>query len=198
MRSKHVILWSAGVFAVLIGLVFAYYRFIVDWEGRSFCHKQVMSAFMNWMSDHGMDINSHTNNFPNVKGVGRDSLAAIHKSMNGHMGWADDYGYVPGLRENDPGELVLMYVDRPTRWTWHGPAPTVFEEKAWIVVPVDFAMGSRRQSGPGESSERVSLDEFRSRLKRTLDFIRTNERPDWQTIVAEHTKFLDSIEHVDR
>jgi hypothetical protein len=56
----------------------------------------------------------------------------------------------------------------------------------------------RPKSGPGELSERVSLDEFRSRLKRTIDFIRTNERPNWQTIVAEQTKFLDSIDHVSQ
>jgi hypothetical protein len=43
-------------------------------------------------------------------------------------------------------------------------------------------------------SERVSLDEFRSTLKRTLDFIRTNERPNWQAVVAEHSKFLNSLQ----
>jgi hypothetical protein len=59
-------------------------------------------------------------------------------------------------------------------------------------------MGGRPPSGPGELSERVSLAEFRSRLQRTLDFVRTNERPNWQTIVAEHAKFLDAVEHVDR
>jgi hypothetical protein len=198
MRPKRLILWGAGILAVLVGLALSYYHFILDWEGRPFCHKQVMFAFMNWMGDHGMDINSHTNTFPNVNGVGRDSLATISEGMNGHMNWAKDYRYVPGLREGDPGDLVLMYFDRPTRWVWHGPAPTIFKEKAWIVVPVDFAMGSRPPAGPGELSERVSLDEFRSRLKRTLDFVRTNDRPNWQTIVAEHTKFLDSIQHVDR
>ena len=66
-------------------------------------------------------------------------------------------------------------------------------------MPEPFAPPEGRPpSGPGELSERVSLDEFRSRLRRTLDFVRTNERPHWQTVVAEHGKFLDSIEHVDR
>jgi hypothetical protein len=91
-----------------------------------------------------------------------------------------------------------MYVGQPTRWTWHAQKPTIFREKAWIVVPVDFATGSRPQAGPGELSERISTDEFRRRLRRTVDFIRTNQRPNWQTIVAEHTKFLESIERVDR
>jgi hypothetical protein len=198
MRPKRVILWIAGTLAVLVGLALGYYNFILDWEGRPFCHKQITLAFVCSMHDPGINFANDPKPFPNVKGVGPDSLATIRDGMNGYMDWAKDYRYVPGLREDDPGDLVLMYFNRPTRWTWHGPPPTIFKEKAWIIVPVDFAEGMRPRSGPGEESERVSLDEFRSRLRRTLDFIRTNERPNWQTIVAEHTKFLHSIEHVDR
>jgi hypothetical protein len=51
---------------------------------------------------------------------------------------------------------VLMYLDRPTRWTWHGVPPTIFKEKALIIVPADIAGGGRPKSGPGELSERVS------------------------------------------
>jgi hypothetical protein len=198
MRPKHVVLTAAGALFVLVALALIYYHFILDWEGRPYCHKQVLSAFKMWMQDNGMDINSDTNPFPNVNGVGKDSLASINEEMNGHMDWAEGYKYVPGLREGDPGDLVLLYVDRPTRWVWHGPASTIFKKKAWIIVPVDFAMGGRPQSGPGELSERVSLEEFRIRLRRTLDFVRTNERPHWQTVVAEHTKFLGSLEHAAR
>jgi hypothetical protein len=189
MRAKRVILWIAGVLAVLVGLAFGYYHFILDWKARPFCHKQIMTAFKIWMGDQGGDINA----FPNLNGVGQDSLAAIQERMGDDMDWAKGYRYVPGLREEDPGDLVLMYVDRPTRWTWHGQPQTIFKEKAWILVPVDFTYGVRPRSGPGEASERVSLDEFRRRLQRTLEFVRTNERPHWQTIVAEHTKFLESI-----
>ena len=198
MRPKRVISWIAGVFALLVTLAFGYYHIILDWDGRPVCHKGVMFAFMEWMGDQGGEINSHTNEFPNISGHGPDSLATISNGMAGHMAWARSYRYVPGLREDDPGDLVLMYLDRPTRWTWHGPPPTIFKEKAWIIVPVDFAMGGRQVSGGGELSERVSLAEFQRRLRQTLDFVRTNERPHWQTVVAEHTKFLDSIEHVDR
>ena len=182
--------------AIVVVMALGYYRFILDWEGRPFCHKQFMLAFKTWMQDNGMDANSGKNPFPNVNGRGKDSLAAIREYMGDYMGWTNGYRYVPGLREDDPGELVLMYFDRPTRWTWHGPPATIFKKKAWIVVPVDFAMGSRRPSGPGELSERIPVGEFRSRLRRTIDFVRTNERPNWQTIVAEHTKFLESTEHV--
>jgi hypothetical protein len=200
MCAKHVKLWIggiAGLLAIVIGLWFSYNHFM---EGRPYCHKGIMFGFKMWMRENGMDFNSHNNAFPNINGMGADSLATISNGMAGHMEWAKDYRYVPGLHEDDPGDLLLMYLDRPTRWTWHGSPPKVFmfKKKAWLVIPVDFTMGGRRPSpGGGELSERVSRDEFRSRLRRTLDFVRTNERPHWQTVVAEHTKFLDSIEHVD-
>jgi hypothetical protein len=196
MRLKRVILWVAGTFALLIGLAVGYYNFILDWDAKPICHKLIMIGFMAAMHESGINFANDPKPFPNVKGVSRDSLTNICEQMGGYVDWVKDYGYVPGLREDDPGELVLMYFNRPTRWTWHGVAPTIFKEKAWILIPVDFGDGMRPKSGPGEQSERVSLDEFRSRLKQTIDFIRTNERPNWQAIVAEQTKFLDSIDHV--
>jgi hypothetical protein len=209
MRPKPVILWVVGTLAVLIALLVGCYRFILDWEGKPYCHKAIMGAFMVWMADHGTNVNGHKDDhgdsgkgiFPNVGGSSSDSLATIRDQMGGDMDWAKNYRYVPGLRQDDVGDLVLMYIDRPTRWTWHGQAPpTIFKEKAWMVVPVDFKFGVRLrpQAGPGECSERISLAEFRTRLERTLDFVRTNQRPNWKTVVAEHTKFLDSIGHVDR
>jgi hypothetical protein len=150
------------------------------------------------MHEPGINYANDPKPFPNVNGNSRDSLYAISNGMGGYMDWVKDYGYVPGLREDDPGELVLMYFNHPTRWAWHGVPPTIFKEKAWILIPVDFAQGMRPRSGPGEESERVSFDDFRNRLRRTIDFVRTNERPNWQTIVAEQTKFLNSIDHVDQ
>lgn len=194
MRLKRPILWTIGTLAVLIVSALAYYHFILDGEGRPFCHKQIMFGFMNSMNDSGANSTKGPKTFPNVKGVGRDSLITISNDM-ANMNWAKDYNYVPGLQEDDPGDLVLMYVNRPTRWTWHGSPPTIFKDKAWIIVPLDFTLGDRPQTGPGEDSERVSEGEFSRRLKCTVDFVRTNNRPNWQTVVAEHSKFLDSIEH---
>ena len=199
MRVKRVILWSAGALLALLAvvglvLVLARSEFLLDWEGRPYCHKGIMFGFKIWMEENGLDMNSNTNAFPNVGGVGRDSLAAIREGMGGHMDWAKSYRYVPGLREDDPGHLVLMYFDRPTRWTWHGPAPTIFTKKAWILVPVDFDGIGRHREGPGELSERVSPDRFKTRLRETLEFLQTNARPHWQTVVAEHRRFLESLE----
>jgi hypothetical protein len=201
MQPKSAITGIAGILAILIGLAVGYYNFILDWNGRPFCHKQIMFGFLNVMHPSGGDILHDQKPFPNVKGLSRDSLATIGGSMGDYMAWTNDYNYVPGLREDDPPDLVLMYFNRPTRWNWHGAPPTIFKEKAWIIIPVDFGSGSdfRPHTGEiGECSERVSLDEFRIRLRRTLDFIRTNERPNWQMVVAEHEKFLNSIEHDKR
>jgi hypothetical protein len=146
-----------------------------------------------------MHSNTLDNPFPNVGGVGEDSMAALHTEMNEQMAWMQDYRYVPGLRQDDPGDLVLMYFNRPTRWASHVAPPTIFAAKEWILIPVDFiCFGSRTPSGPGENSEQVSADEFTSRLKKTIDYIRAKQRPNWQTIVAEQTKFLESIDGFDR
>jgi hypothetical protein len=200
MRKKRVILWVGGTLAVLVGLAFGCYNFVLDWQGRPFCHKQIMLSFLAVMYPSGGDLTNDRQPFPNVKGLSQDSLAAISDSMAGYMAWTNDYNYVPGLREDDPPDLVLMYFNQPTRWNWHGSPPTIFQKKAWIIIPVDWSgVGFRTHTGQiGECSERVSLDEFRRRLQGTLDFIRTNERPNWRTIIAEHEKFLDSIEHESR
>jgi len=119
----------------------------------------------------------------------------------GDQPWAETYRYVPGLRKGDPGDLVLMYMARPTRYIFHSRPQTIFADRRWMVVPLDFdgqgGIGqeiSRDIPDSGEVSERVSLDEFRARLKKTLEFLRANDRPNWQTVVAEHQRFLESIE----
>lgn len=111
--------------------------------------------------------------------------------------WRDDYRYVPGLHDSDPPDLVLMYLDQQARWVWHGDPPTKFKDYGWIVVPVDFCDGiyaRTRKGGWGELSERISEGEFKRRLRATLDFVRTNNRPNWKKVVAEHTAFLKTLE----
>src|SRR5262249_19310414 len=151
-------------------------------------------TFMNWMSANGMDINSRTNEFPNVNGASRESLDMLVEFLNGNVDWMNDYGYIAGLREDDPGDLVLLYFNRPTRWIWHGVPGSVFAKKEWIIVPVDFTLAGRPEARAGELNERVSAKELKRRIKQTLEFIRANERPHWQAIVAEHTKFVESID----
>ena len=117
--------------------------------------------------------------------------------------WNAKYQYIPGLRLGDPGDLVLMYMKRPTRYIWHDHPQTVFRDAMWMTLPLDFAdsRGSpsvktvtRPIPDMGENSERLSSEEFRIRLKKTLDFLRENNRPNWQVVVAENEAFLNSIE----
>ncbi len=187
MRVKRVILVIVAVPLALIAAVVCWYFFVLDWQGRPFCHKQIYTAFRLWMDDQ------KTNAFPNVAGSSRLSLEAIREEMGGSMKWAENYRYAAGLREDDPGDLILMYLDQPTRWTWHGSPPSRFTKKAWIVVPVDFTMGDRPRAGHGELSERISSQEFKRRLQATLEFVKTNARPNWEAVVAEHTRFLDQL-----
>jgi len=78
--------------------------------------------------------------------------------------------------------------------------------KTWIVVPVDaFAGGSFEKAqkrigfGPnqirayGEESQSLTTEQFTNRLIATLDYLRTNNRPHWQTVSKEHTVFLESL-----
>ena len=131
-----------------------------------------------------------------MDGKSADSLTVIRDDLGGDDRWETAYKYVPGLKKDDPGDLVLAYLAKPTRWTWHGQlVPTVFTPKEYLFVRVDFGMAPSRPVRGGECGERVPLADFRERLKRTLNFLRTNERPNWEAVVAEHTKLLESIEN---
>jgi len=178
---------------VVLGL--GYYSLILDHENMPYCHKAALMAVLDWFEVQKTDV------LPNVQGRSVDSLAELRNDL-GDQPWEVTYRYVPGLQKDDPGDLVLMYMVEPTRYIFHNNPQTIFSQKKWMIVPLDFTgqVGSAigRWDGRevplwGECSERVSLDEFQTRLKKTLDFLRTHERPNWQTVVAEHETFLESI-----
>jgi hypothetical protein len=181
--------------ATLIGLPAGVYFLLYDHQNEPLCHKGIMLVLLNWLDQKQTDV------LPKVEGHSVDSLAQLHAYW-GDDPWEEKYRYIPGLRKGDPGDLVLMYMPVPTRYIWHDNPQTIFAESKWMILPLDFCgpIGSRIGSlaprnipAPGEESERVSLDDFKARLKKTLDFLRTNDRPNWQTVVAEHTRFLDSL-----
>jgi hypothetical protein len=192
MRLSRRIRTNLLIVAVSVGLALIFYNFILDWHGRPSCHSALGLSLKVWMADKGLDPNSNTNYFPNVRGLSMDSMLSMREEMNG-TNWAQNYRYVPGLREDDPGQLVLFYVNQPTRWIWHAVPRTIFREKRWLIVPVDFAAPNRAIVAGGEHSERLTTEEFRQRLSETIEFVRTNQRTNWQTIVAEQTKFLGSV-----
>jgi hypothetical protein len=181
--------WTLGIVVAAVCSVLLAYQYLYDWEGQPCCHKQVDLAFTNWQQVGGTKL------FPNIDGQSSASLAEISQYMGGV--WLEEsYMYVPGLNWIDPGELVLMYYAKPTRWTWHGSPPTIFTEKAWILIPVDMTYygGTRELAGPGECSERVSFEDLRQRIQKTLDFLRENDRPNWQAVVEEHQRFLATFD----
>ncbi|MFQ5732202.1 MAG: hypothetical protein ACE5KM_09625 [Planctomycetaceae bacterium] len=143
-----------------------------------------MASFDDWQDKH------KTKEFPNSRGSSDASIESLRENW-----WPDDHGeymYVPGLRSDDPPNLVLMYLAKPTRWQWHAETRWIFREKEWIVIPVDFTF-LRDGVRDGELNERLSTDEFRRRLKKTLEFLRTNKRPHWEAVAQEHTGFLNTI-----
>jgi hypothetical protein len=158
-----------------------------DEQSKPLCHNWIMVSLMSWPDD----IN-RTRRFPNINGESAASLNVIDGRWDGYR-VSEKYNYVPGLQVGDPDDLVLMYLRVPTRWKWHGPTPTVFSEKKWIVIPVDFTQ-NREGVREGELSERLSTAEFRECLQKTLGFLRKQNRSHAEAVAKEHTQFLSSIE----
>lgn len=193
MRLPTMIVIGVPAVLVAVGVYFS-----PNWQAKPLCHKQLMLGLENWLEKNQTTV------APNVNGRSADSLAAFMKVPGDEEDkvWPTEYRYVPGLQKGDPSELVLAYFTKPTRFRHHACLPTIFDEQNWIIVPLDFAGSgcSLTQGQPartvktmGECSDNVALAEFRQRLKKTLDFLRENNRPHWQTVVEEHTKFLDSL-----
>lgn len=180
---------GGGTFLLLLVLVVGYAGLLLDWKARPHCHKQVELSLRQWQEDH------QTSGYPNAGGRSQASLRLLRDYLAGPV-VEEKYRYVPGLTGEDPGHLVLLYLNQPTRWVWHGQPRSRLRPKGWIVVPVDFALQGEPRPGAlrGELSEWVQEVEFKRRLHETLDFLRTQQRPDWETAVAEHQRFLDSLD----
>jgi hypothetical protein len=104
------------------------------------------------------------------------------------------YGYVPGLADNDPPDLVLMYLKQKTRRTWNGDhSATVFREKKWMVIGPDFLSHGGSGDDLPEGGWLEDNEGFKRRLQKTLDFLKKNDRPYWQAVVKEHSAFLKTI-----
>lgn len=188
-RPVRITLWIADPFVFLVAL-FLLVRFVIyDLDAKPFCHKQMTLALRLWQHEQT------TKTFPMA-----EQLAGAAKLV------FPNYHYVPGLREDDPQDLVLFYFNRPTRWRTHVKPEAKWTSKTWIVVPADSFAGhygdeamKRIGFGPqqirayGEESESLTTEQFTNRLIATLDFLRTNNRPYWRAVVKEHSAFIESI-----
>lgn len=150
------------------------------------CHRALDAAFDFWMKDN------QTNAYPNVEGNGAASLGQIAAYCRGDFSL---YGYVPGLTRDDPKELVMLYLKKMTRRTWNGDhSATFFTKKKWFIGGPYYWWNPDFEHGLPEGGQVVDTTEFKRRLQMTLDFLEENKRPYWETVVAEHTAFLKSIE----
>src|SRR5205809_3233911 len=79
------------------------------------CHRGLDGAIQHWMLQTTNDVW-----FPNVSGSSSQSLALLTSYLHEGPTALRDYRYVPGLRSDDAEGLILIYVKRPSRRTWHG------------------------------------------------------------------------------
>jgi hypothetical protein len=203
---RAMLFMAVALASIPVCIVFAF-RLSHDFENKPLCHKAAWAMCEHWLS------HKRPQELPNLQGNSADSLARLVKEVAGKdegdddqeaNDWTDKYQYVPGLRRGDPGDLVVMYLKRPTRWQHHAAAPPwIFREAKWVVVPLDFVstLGpdlvtpvNRQVTDEGECAERVSQAEFEARLRKTLQFLKENNRPHWETVFAENEAFLKALE----
>ena len=156
------------------------------------CQKVLDGGLEQWKQVAG------TNVWPNVDGDSAKSFAEIEER---YLSPPDDhayslaYGYVPGLKDDDPPDLIFMYLKRMTRRTWNGDhSASVFTRKKWMVFGPSFWSSADTVGACPEGGELVETIEFRRRFQKTFEFLRDNNRSHWQAIVAEQTRFLDSLD----
>ena len=178
-RSKK---WAIALLIIFIILLAAKIVFISSGP-KLVCHRALAGALEQWM------VESHTNTYPNIEGDSFKSISAIDPYFSLRTNDLPDYIYIPGLRPDDPTNLVMMYVKEKSRRDWHGATvTTLFRGKKWVVIAPDFAFGSG-----GELNDWIDTAEFKARLKTTIEFLKENKRPFWQNIVREQQAKLDLI-----
>ncbi len=145
------------------------------------CHRLMDGAVSHWMLETTNGVW-----FPNVGGSSSNSLALVAPYMSCSMHDLRDYRYVPGLRSDDPGNLILFYLKEPSRRTWHGEFRWSRKPKRWIVLPI--GMG-----GNHELAEALTTTEFKTRLNESIEYLKKHERLGWKNAEGEHMALLNSL-----
>src|SRR5690348_14144694 len=95
-------LWIASPFMLLL-VGYLLLRFVIyDWDNKPYCHKQMNLALAIWTN------NVASTAFPNVDGNSLRSMGAMAEQLFITNQIFRDYNYVPGLRGDDPRDLVLF------------------------------------------------------------------------------------------
>lgn len=155
------------------------------------CQKNLFGGFDMWKEA------SKTNVWPNVGGDSAKSFAEFeqHISLPGDHTYATAYGYVPGLRTDDPPDLIFVYLKRMTRRTWHGDhSSSVFAARKWMIIGPNFLASADAPGTCPEGGVLVDTAEFKRRLQKTRDFLKEQRRANWEAIVAEQGRVLNTIE----
>ena len=69
----------------------------------------------------------------------------------------------------------------------------MFRPRKWVVVRPGFGLRGMEEPSLGELSDWIDEPEFERRLRKTLDFLKANNRPYWTNAVAEHEAFLKAV-----
>jgi len=186
-QTKYAIVVVAAICLLAVAFVVRFPR-----DPLNLCQKVLAGGLEQWKQEAG------TNAWPNVDGDSAKSFAQIedrYLSPPDDHAYSSAYGYVPGLKDDDPPDLIFMYLKRKTRRTWNGDhSPTVFTRKKWMVFAPDFWSSSAPVGTYPEGGELVETSEFIRRFQKTLEFLRENNRPHWEATVAEQARFLNPLE----
>ena len=191
MSSRRFLKYTVVGAAALCLLVVAF-RIRFPRDPLYLCQKILNSGLQQWKHEAG------TNVWPNVDGDSAKSFAQIEEYLGppGNHDYSQAYGYVPGLRDDDPNDLIFMYLKRKTRRTWNGDhSATVFSDTKWMVFGPGFWTMTEPSKTLPEGGEIIDTSEFRRRFQKTFKFLRDNNRPHYEAIIAEHTRFLAALEH---
>lgn len=149
------------------------------------CNRAIEGTLQMWSLDHG-----RTNTYPNAGGDGDKSLAELKKYFGNGL---EKYGYMPGLRFDDPPNLVLMYLKQKTRHTWHADVNhSIFTRPRWYAISPAIMDGASAEFPEG--GRLLETAEFKARLLNTVAFLKEHQRPNWQTVANETSNFLASIQ----
>jgi hypothetical protein len=187
-RSRKVALAVGAVLIFTLTCLTA--MFVIGPPGPNFvCHRLLDAGLHEWMIETTNKVQ-----YPNVAGSSRRSLAVLVPYLGLNTNALRDYMYVPGLHSDDPENLILFYVKEPARRTWHGDSYWSLKPKRWIVLNPQMSIPDSDSSrAGGEVCEAISTAEFKDRLRITLDYLKRNNRLNWESIEKEQAQFLNSI-----
>ena len=181
---------AVAIIVPCLGLIGLTTLIVVGPPGPHFvCHRGLDGAFQQWMLETTNDVW-----YPNVNGNSGESLALLIPYMHEGPTALRDYRYVPGLRSDDPENLIFVYVREASRRTWHGDTHWFRKDKRWVILnPRMLPPDGVDARGWSECGEAIPTEQFKARLQATLDHLKSKGRPGWQAASEEHMRFLSTI-----